>query len=66
MGRADWLDAEPLVAEEAPRADEAGESWQERARRLHAQGMAISRVAREIGRNYYDTQGAIQGQMAES
>ncbi len=59
LGRAEWLDAEPMVLEPAPQAREMGESWQDKARRLHEEGLAISRVARMIGRNYYDTQAAI-------
>ena len=56
QSRPEWLDAVDMPTLEVV---EPAESWQDKAKRLKAEGMAVSRIAREIGRNYYDTQAAL-------
>lgn len=60
-GRPEWLEGivdsslYPVAGSQMP----AEETWVEKAQRLYAGGMAVSRVARVLGRNYYDTQAAL-------
>lgn len=56
QSRPEWLDAVDMPTMEVV---EPAESWQDKAKRLKGEGMAVSRIAREIGRNYYDTLAAL-------
>ncbi len=56
QSRPEWLDAVEMPTMEVV---EPAETWQDKAKRLKAEGMAVSRIAREIGRNYYDTLAAL-------